>query len=83
MENLEFNNQYSLNDFKAMCNNNPIEVIKNPQNDKLFFQCGSQKGAVSRSIDMSKPLIISEVTGDDGKFFLLHNKNTSNIQCVL
>lgn len=79
MEKLEFKNTYSIQDFKSFNNNNTIDVVKNPQSGKLFFQCGSIRGAVATSIDFHKEVKISEVSGSDGAFFLMHNVNTDNI----
>ena len=76
---LSFNNTYTVNDFKASNHNNTIDVIENPHTGKMFFQCGSIRGAVATSIDFHKEVKISEVSGSDGAFFLMHNVDESNI----
>lgn len=76
---LSFSNTYSVQDFKAFNHDNKIDVVKNPKNGKLFFQCGSIRGAVAKEIDFSREVKISEVSGDEGAFFLMHNVDESNI----
>ena len=76
---LSFNNTYSVQDFKAFNHDNKIDVVKNPNTGKLFFQCGSIRGAVASEIDFHKEVKISEVEGNEGAFFLMHNVNTDNI----
>lgn len=78
-QSLSFNNTYSVQDFKAFNHNNTIDVIENPHTKKMFFQCGSITGAVAKEIDFHKEVKISEVSGDKGAFFLMHNVDRSNV----
>lgn len=79
MENLEFTNTYSIQDFKSYNNNNNIDVVRNPHTGKIFFQCGQIRGAVASEIDLHKEVKISEVKGSEGSFFLMHNSNEDNL----
>lgn len=76
---LSFSNTYTVNDFKAFNHNNTIDVVKNPNTGKMFFQCGSIRGAVAKEIDFSREVKISEVSGSEGAFFLMHNSNEDNL----
>lgn len=76
-----FGNTYSVKEFRGLNNNRPLEVVQSPETGKLFFACGSIRGAVSHKIDYSQPCVISEVKDKDTGdwIFLLHNKKTDNI----
>lgn len=87
MENskLTFVATYSLNDFKErIANTSTMDVVKNPKTEKLFFVTPTISGAIASDIDYDQPLSVSSVKGDDDvQFYLLHNRNTSNVQRVL
>tara|TARA_R110000868_G_scaffold336547_1_gene597445 strand:- start:1040 stop:1378 length:339 start_codon:yes stop_codon:yes gene_type:complete len=81
--NLTFRRQITVADFKAMHNNNAIEVIENPHTGKLFFLCGSVSGKVAREGYGNNP-VISEVVTDEGEiFYMLHKKQSNNVKAVL
>lgn len=78
MENkLKFIKTLSVADFKAQNNNNGIDIIKNPNTDKLFFTCGHTTGAVSSDYKES-PCVSLVVGTDDVEFWLIHKKATAN-----
>jgi hypothetical protein len=74
---LVFHKTLSIADFKALNNNNSIEVIKNPNTSKLFFTCGAIIGATSA--DYKENPCVSLVSGSDSvDFWMLHKKATTN-----
>ena len=76
-----FGNSYSVKEFRAMNNNQALDVVQSPETGKFFFACGRIRGAVSHKIDYTQPCVISEVKDKDtGEWlFVLHNKRTDNI----
>jgi hypothetical protein len=84
-KNLEFQESYTVEQFKAMqhlTEDQKIQVKKNPKTEKLFFSWGpgkQQTGAVAKAGVPKKP-VISKVKGDptpentSGVFFLLHEE---------
>jgi len=74
MNNLQFIETLTVEQFKAEKNVSTIKVKQNPKNGKLFFTYGSETGAVSSKGVPTEPMI-SKVVGDDNKeFYLLHNE---------
>ncbi len=74
MNNLVFNETYTVEQFKAQENVKVIRVKKNPKTGKLFFTYGSKTGAVAVKGIPNHPMI-SNVTGNDGSsFYLLHEE---------
>ena len=87
-KNLTFNESYTVEQFKAKVNlkpDQPIQVKKNPNTDKLFFTWGpgrNQIGAVASAGVPKKP-VISNVTGNDGvTFFLLHEEGNGGAPVI-
>ena len=68
---------YTIQQFKDLHNVESIDLIKNPKNNKTFFDAGIVSGGVSKGYE-SNPRI-SRVKGDDGEFWLLHKKGESNV----
>lgn len=79
---LEFNNSYSIKEFRGLCNNRPLEVVENPHTGKLFFTCGDVTGAVAKDIDYTGNCVVSEVSDGTQAFFMLHNKSMDNVRMV-
>ena len=73
MNNLVFNETLTVEQFKAEQKVNKIEVKKNPKTGKLFFTYGAKTGAVAVKGIPTHPMI-SNVTGSDGQFWLLHEE---------
>lgn len=76
----------SIEEFKTANNTVKIDIIKNPQTDKLFVSSGSKVlGAVSLKWDQSKPSEFVEIINDETGEILwcLHNQNTDNIVASL
>lgn len=73
MNNLQFLETLTVEQFKAEKNVSTIKVKQNPKTGKLFFTFGSQTGAVSSKGIPTEPMI-SLVCGDEGEFYLLHNE---------
>lgn len=79
---LTFHKTLSIQDFKALNNNNGIDIIKNPTNNKLFFTCGQTLGAVSA--DYAEAPCASLVSGEDNEeFWLIHKKASTNVVASL
>lgn len=79
---LTFHKTLTINDFKALNNNNGIDIIKNPKTEKLFFSCGHTTGAVSA--DYAEAPCASLVSGEDNvEFWLIHKKATTNVVASL
>lgn len=79
MENtLNFIESYTIAQFKELKDTSSIAVKKNTETDKLFMvdEASNILGAVSSTITKDRA-IISKVSGDDGEFFLMHNKSNS------
>lgn len=83
--NLEFQQSYTVEQFKAMVNTSELKVKKNQQTDKLFFTWGpgrEQTGAVAKAGVPAKP-VISRVKGNDGAvFFLLHEEGNGGAPVI-
>ncbi len=82
MANLVFGKSFSIESFKSEQGASVIEVIKSPKSGNYFFTCdGKVAGAVSeKAIGADKAEIsITEVTGDNGEFLLMHKRSTSNV----
>ena len=91
--NLEFQESYTVEQFKAKVNlkaDQPIQVKKNPNTEKLFFTWGpgkQQTGAVAKA-GVPKNPIISKVKGDptpenpSGVFFLLHEEGNGGAPVI-
>ena len=77
---LIFVSTISLADFKDQQGVSTVDIIKNPNTDKLFFSTGSSTGAVSTKLDTDKVINVSLVRTEDGvEFYLMHNKADENI----
>ena len=77
MENLTFNRNLSVAEFKAEFNCSAINVRLNDVTGKHFFTAGSIKGAVSANYKEAPQLC--HVTGKEGDFWMLCKENTSNV----
>ena len=71
--NLIFNDTLTVEQFKAQMNVSRIDVKKNPKTGKLFFTYGAKTGAVAVKGIPSNPML-SNVTGSDASFWLLHEE---------
>ena len=74
---LVFKTTKTLADFKAQANIKEIEILKNPNTNKLFFTTELGSGAVSNSFDKNEDVYISLVhpKGDSSnQFLMIHNK---------
>jgi hypothetical protein len=86
--NLEFNKTQTLDEFKAENNiNGKIDIgksEKNPSTGKCFLFNGKILGAVAASCSENgyrwKKPMVSNVTGSDGKQFLLLHETPTNIK---
>lgn len=78
---LEFISTYTVAEFKQLFEVVRIEIIKNPNTGKLFFNCNSgTRGKISGPVgaDYSSNPAISLVKGDDEEqFFMLHKKGSA------
>lgn len=89
-KNLEFQQSYTVEQFKAMQNTSEIKVKKNSETEKLFFTWGpgrDQTGAVAKAGVPKKP-VISRVKGEptpqnpSGVFFLLHEEGNGGAPVI-
>lgn len=89
-KNLEFQQSYTVEQFKAMQNTSEIKVKKNSETEKLFFTWGpgrEQTGAVAKAGVPKKP-VISRVKGEptpqnpSGVFFLLHEEGNGGAPVI-
>lgn len=71
--NLIFNETLTVEQFKEQMKVSRIDVKKNPKTGKLFFTFGSKTGAVAVKGIPAHPML-SNVTGEDGSFWLLHEE---------
>ena len=88
--NLEFQQSYTVEQFKAMQNTSEIKVKKNQETGKLFFTWGpsrEQTGAVAKA-GVPKNPVISRVKGDpteknpSGVFFMLHEEGNGGAPVI-
>lgn len=88
--NLEFQQSYTVEQFKEMVHTSEIKVKKNQGTDKLFFTWGpgrEQTGAVAKAGVPKKP-VISQVKGEptqqnpSGVFFLLHEEGNGGAPVI-
>lgn len=89
-KNLEFQQSYTVEQFKEMVHTAEIKVKKNPDTEKLFFTWGpgrEQTGAVAKAGVPAKP-VISRVKGEptqqnpSGVFFLLHEEGNGGAPVI-
>ena len=81
MSDLKFGVSLTVEAFKAK-HGSLVEIIRNPNTDKVFFTCGSVTGAVSDNYAEAPQF--SEVTGeDDVPFWMLHKRSTDNVIATL
>lgn len=73
MQNLEFIETLTVEQFKDRVKVNEIKVKRNPQTSKLFIQFGSEVGACASKGIPEKPML-SNVRGENGEFWLLHEE---------
>ena len=71
--NLSFISTMTVEQFKAKMNVSTLKVKRNPKTSKLFFTYGAEVGAVASKGIPTNPMI-SEVSGDNGSFYLLHEE---------
>ena len=71
--NLTFNETLTVEQFKATMHVDKLKVKKNPKTGKLFFTYGAKVGAVASKGIPEEPMV-SNVTGADGTFWLLHEE---------
>lgn len=84
-----FSNQKSARQLIQSQNNEPIQFIRSPKTNKLFFSCGSIRGYVSKKLaDVVKTVDIDDVnyadvnTGD-GVIPCLFLGSTNNVERTL
>ena len=78
---LEFLETYSVGQFKSEINVESVDIIKNPQTDKVFFSAGKVTGAVGDGYKENP--VFSRVRGDDGEeFWLLHKRTSTAIDTL-
>lgn len=81
MENVQFLETLTVEQFKRAQGVERIEVKQNPHTGKLFIQFGAQTGAVARKGIPQKPML-SRVKGEPtelnptGIFWMLHEEGT-------
>ena len=91
MKDLKYLTTQTVIDFKQANGGNAIQLIHNPKNGNLFFNCGALVGAVSTKLteDVLKnipaeELRISLVEGTNGaQFNMLHKASENNVIRVL
>lgn len=87
MQNLEFLETFTVDQFKAAQLVNKIQVKKNEKSGKLFFTYGAKVGAVASKGVPTNPMI-SRVKGEPtelnptGVFFLLHEEGQGSAPVV-
>ena len=82
MNELSFIRTLSVAKFKEETKSSAIDVVRNPNSGKLFFVADSGiKGAVSENF--SENPCVSEVSGSEGTFWLLHKKQSDNVLVTL
>jgi len=69
---LKFNRSLSVKQFLAETNADSIKVRHNDKTGKNFFTAGEVTGAVGTEMNYKEDPVVSEVTGDDDTFWLLH-----------
>lgn len=81
MENLQFIDTMTVEQFKAAKHVDTIFVKENPKTGKLFFTFGAKTGAVARKGVPTHPMI-SLVRGDEDEFYLLHEEGQGGAPVV-
>lgn len=77
MSELKYIETLTVAEFKQR-SGSPIEVYKNPNTEKIAFQSGSIRGAVSANYKENP--VLSLVQGDEAEpFWLLHKRSSQNI----
>ena len=77
--NLTFIKTLTIEQFLTQQNAKELDIVKNPNTGKLFIAIGNQTvGSVSSKGIPNNP-VVSLVEGDEGQFYLLHEKNTTNV----
>jgi len=77
MSTLKFIETLSVAEFKERTHAN-IEIYRNPKTEKLAFESGAIRGAVSENYKEAP--VLSLVQGDtEEQFWLLHKKSTQNV----
>lgn len=80
--NLIFNESYTVEQFKAKELVSKIEVKRNPNTGKLFFQYGAKVGAVALAGIPTKPMISKVETSEGESFYLLHEEGNGGAPVV-
>lgn len=78
LESLNFNETLTVEQFKDRMQVSSIQVKENPSTGKLLFTYGGKIGAVSSKGIPENPMI-SNVSGDNGEFWLLHNAGLMDV----
>lgn len=81
MEALKFLNSWTITNFKNKLGVESIDIKRNPKTNSLFFVWGPGRGEIGAvtskingDLSLLKKPIISEVEGEEGTFYLLHNE---------
>lgn len=78
---ITFGKKLSIPAFKAMCNTDKLDIVRNPKTGKLFVVAnGDTVAAVSTNYDSSKDKEFVElIMADSTKLWCLHNPSAANV----
>ena len=82
MKPLVFGESWTPSEFKKQfaTETTPIDIIKNPHTNKVFFVCGKVTGRVSLKGYRENPCITLTTDEDSGELaYMLHNRATTNV----
>lgn len=82
MNNLQFNETLTVEQFKAKHNVTRLDIKRNPHTDKLFFSFGAQVGAVSSKGIPQKPMLSHVTTEEGDSFWMLHEEGTGGAPTI-
>lgn len=87
MNNLTFIRTLTVSEFKAEFENPEIKLLKNPDTQKRFFSVPSVEfngkqfsGPISEKCDIKGELSFSEVEGEEGRMWILHNPGKGSVE---
>lgn len=76
-----FEESWTLEEFKNMCNGVPIALMRNPKNGNLFLMVGANTyGYIAKNFDRNKPMMVSRMRAPNGnEMLMLHNRDLTNL----
>ena len=81
MEKLKFLSTVTAEEFKAQQGITKLDIFRNEKTGKSFIAWGNERGAVYSQYPvepLTEPMVSEVETTTGEKFFMLHNRGTSN-----